>query len=70
MQTKDLKADITALEIQLQHLHLLLDQSIKDNEILAKTKVIYHDLRLVTERLQQLKATVGIERKTDESEVI
>jgi hypothetical protein len=70
MQAKDLKAEITALEIRLQHLHLLLDQSIKDNEVLAKTKVIYHDLRLGTERLQLLKASVEIDSKADGSEVI
>ena len=55
MQTKDLQAEIAALEIQLKHLNNLLDQSFRNNEILAKTKIIYHDVRLLTDKLQQLK---------------
>jgi hypothetical protein len=59
MQTKDLNAEITALEIQLKQLTMLLDQSIRNNEILAKTKVIYHDVRLLTDKLQKLKEMSG-----------
>jgi hypothetical protein len=59
MQVQDLKAEINALEIQLKHLTTLLDQSIRNNEILAKTKVIYHDVRLLTDRLQKLKEMTG-----------
>jgi hypothetical protein len=59
MQTKDLNAEITALEIQLKQLTMLLDQSIRNNEILAKTKVIYHDVRLLTDKLQKLKEMTG-----------
>ena len=55
MQTKDLTAEITALEIQLKHLSSVLDQSIRNNEILAKTKVIYHELKQVSDKLQQIK---------------
>ena len=55
MQTRDLKAEIAALEIQLKHLTNLLDLSIRNNEILAKTKVIYHDLKRVSDKLERLK---------------
>jgi hypothetical protein len=63
MQTQDLQAEITALEIQLKHLNNLLDQSIRNNEILAKTKIIYHDVRLLTDKLQQLKEMAGADSK-------
>ena len=63
MQTKDLQAEIAALEIQLKHLNNLLDQSFRNNEILAKTKVIYHDVRLLTEKVQQLKEMADAEGK-------
>ncbi|HEY2350316.1 MAG TPA: hypothetical protein VGH64_14965 [Puia sp.] len=55
MQTRDLKAEIAALEIQLKHLTNLLDLSIRNNEILARTKVIYHDLKRVSDKLERLK---------------
>ena len=63
MQTKDLQTEIAALEIQLKHLHNLLDQSFRNNEILAKTKIIYHDVRLLTDKLQQLKEMAAAEGK-------
>ena len=59
MQTHDLKAEITALEIQLKQLNMLLDQSFRNSEILAKTKIIYHDVRLASDRLQKLKEMAG-----------
>jgi hypothetical protein len=68
MQTKDLKAEITALEIQLKQLTMLLDQSIRNNEILAKTKVIYHDVRLLTDKLQKLKEMTEAAGQLKESE--
>jgi hypothetical protein len=55
MQTKNLTAEIAELEIQLKHLTNLLDLSIRNNEILAKTKVIYHDLKRVSDKLERLK---------------
>ena len=63
MQTKDMQTEIAALEIQLKHLNNLLDQSFRNNEILAKTKVIYHDVRLLTEKVQQLKEMAEAEGK-------
>jgi hypothetical protein len=63
MQTQDLQAEITALEIRLKHLNILLDQSFRNNEILAKTKVIYHDVKLVSDRLQKLKEMAAADGK-------
>lgn len=59
MQQVELKAEITALEIQTKHLEKVLDQSIRSNEVLAKTKVIYHDLRMASEKLEKLRKMIG-----------
>ena len=59
MQQVELKAEITALEIQTKHLEKVLDQSIRSNEVLAKTKVIYHDLRMASEKLEKLRKMNG-----------
>jgi hypothetical protein len=56
MHTQSRKAEIAALEIQVRHYENLLDQSIRNNEILAKTKFIYHDLKLVMQKLSKMKA--------------
>jgi hypothetical protein len=55
MPTKEIDAAIKALEIQLRHYENLLDQSIRNNEILSQVKVIYHDLKKVSEKLRELK---------------
>jgi len=55
MQMPELKAEIAALEIQTRHLEKMLDQSFRSNEVLAKTKVIYHDLKIASEKLEKLR---------------
>jgi tRNA1(Val) A37 N6-methylase TrmN6 len=55
MPTKEIDAAIKALEIQVRHYENLLDQSIRNNEILSQVKVIYHDLKKVSEKLRELK---------------
>ncbi len=55
MPTEEINAAIKALEIQVRHYENLLDQSISQNEILAKVKVIYRDLKAVSEKLKELK---------------
>ena len=55
MQTKDCTEEIRDLEIQMTHYEKLLDLSFRNNEILAKTKVIYHQLKKISERLAVLK---------------
>ena len=55
MEPQDRRAEIASLEIQLQRYEYLFDQAIKNNEVLAKTKIILHDIKLVSERLIKLK---------------
>ena len=55
MPTEEVNAEIKALEIQQRQYEKLLDQSISNNEILAKVKVIYHDLKAVSDKLKELK---------------
>lgn len=55
MPTKEIDAAIRALEIQLKHYENQLDQSIRNNEIFSRTKVIYKDLKAVSEKLKELK---------------
>ena len=55
MQTKDCTDEIRELEIQIAQYEKLLDLSFRNNEILAKTKVIYHQLKKISERLAVLK---------------
>jgi hypothetical protein len=55
MQTNDCTDEIRALEIQMAHYEKLLDLSFRNNEILAKTKVIYHQLKKISERLAAMK---------------
>jgi hypothetical protein len=65
MQTRDLTAEIAELEIQLKHFTSLLDLSIRNNEILAKTKVIYHDLKRVSDKLERLREINGPDHQPD-----
>ena len=55
MQTKDCTDEIRELEIQMAQYEKLLDLSFRNNEILAKTKIIYHQLKKVSERLTAIK---------------
>ena len=55
MQNPELNATILALEIQLNYYEKLLDQSIKDNEVFAKTKMVLKELKEVSGRLEVLK---------------
>ena len=55
MPSEEVNAEIKALEIQQRQYEKLLDQSISNNEILAKVKIIYHDLKAVTDKLKELK---------------
>jgi N-methylhydantoinase B/oxoprolinase/acetone carboxylase alpha subunit len=55
MNPQDVKAEIAALDIQLQHLKMLLDQSLRNNEEFEKSRIISEDLRLVSERIKQLE---------------
>jgi hypothetical protein len=60
MPTTNLQKGITALETRLKHFEKLFDQSIKNNEVLAKTKVILNEVKRLSEKLNELKRTNGI----------
>jgi len=62
MEPQDRRAEIAALEIQLKRYEYLFDQSIRNNEVLAKTKIILHDIKLVSERLIKLKNNTGLNK--------
>ena len=55
MPTEEINAAIKALEIQVSHYQNLLDKSISQNEIFAKVKIVYKDLKAVSEKLKELK---------------
>jgi hypothetical protein len=55
MPTQEISAAIAALESQLIHYEKLLNRSISNDEILAKTKVILHKLNEVSKELNNLK---------------
>jgi cell shape-determining protein MreC len=55
MPTKEIKAAIISLESQLKHYEELLDRSIDNDEILAKTKIILQKLKEVSKELNELK---------------
>ncbi|HLA58846.1 MAG TPA: hypothetical protein VK622_08800 [Puia sp.] len=55
MPDKEINAAILLLESQLKDYERLLDESITNNEILARTKVILRELKKVSEDLNELK---------------
>ena len=55
MQPHDLTAEIAALEIQMTEYQRMLDKSFADNQEFAITKKIFHELKKIKERLDELK---------------
>jgi hypothetical protein len=55
MKIQELKEEITALEIQLAKYEKLFEQSIENNVEFAQTRVIYHELRKLTEKLKEIR---------------
>jgi hypothetical protein len=53
--TKTTQDEILALEAEISHQKNLLDKSIKDDDVLEKTKAIFHELKVLTDKLAQLK---------------
>ena len=60
MPEKEINAAILVLENQLKHYEKLLDDSITNNEILSKTKIILRKLKQVSEDLNELKRLKAI----------
>lgn len=57
MESPDHQAEIVSLENQLRHYEKLLDESFAKNQVLAETKIIFHELKKISERLIELKKT-------------
>jgi hypothetical protein len=55
MKIQEIKEEITALEIQLAKYEKLFEQSIEHNVEFAQTRVIYHELRKLTEKLKEVR---------------
>lgn len=60
MPEKEINAAIVVLEKELKHYEKLLDDSITNNEILSKTKIILRKLKQVSEDLNELKRLKAI----------
>jgi hypothetical protein len=50
--------DILALEAEISYHKKLLDRSITKDEVLEKTKAIFHELKVLTDKLAQLKKSM------------
>lgn len=72
MQNPELRATIIMLEVQLNYYEKQLDQSIRDNEIFAKTKKVLTDLKEVSGKLEYLKKlhAAGINRTMSPANII
>ncbi len=55
MQSPEVRAEIAALEIQLRDYKILLDESITNNEVFAKVKTIFHEMKIISEKIEELK---------------
>lgn len=53
--TKTAQEEILALEAEISYQKKLLDKSITDDEVLEKTKAIFHDLKALYDKLADLK---------------
>jgi hypothetical protein len=54
MQSNDLLAEITTLNLQVLNQERILDQAFSRNLELKKTKKIYHELKLLKEKLTRI----------------
>jgi hypothetical protein len=55
MQSPEVKEEIAALEIKLRDYKLLLDESITNNEVFVKAKNIFHEIKIISEKIEDLK---------------
>jgi cell shape-determining protein MreC len=56
MQTPDLIAEISVLEEQLAYYKKLLDKAFSDNLQFAETKVIFHEVKKLSDKLAAVKS--------------
>jgi hypothetical protein len=55
MSIPDIETEISFLENRLAHFEYLLDLSIKNNDVLTRTKAILHEVKKLSEKLNELK---------------
>jgi hypothetical protein len=55
MQPTDLATEILLLEDQLLYHTKLLDKAFSENRQFAETRVIFHEVKRITDRLAQIK---------------
>jgi ABC-type transport system involved in cytochrome bd biosynthesis fused ATPase/permease subunit len=55
MKIHELKAEITVLETQLAQYEKLFEDSIENNVEFAQTRIIYHELRKITEKIKEIR---------------
>lgn len=55
MQPPIHKAEIDALELRLKDYEKYLEESLNNNEILAKTKIILHEINRLSLKINELK---------------
>ena len=60
--TQNTQEEILVLETEISQYKALLDQSISDDEVLEKTRAIFHDLKILTERLAELKKSAVLNK--------
>jgi hypothetical protein len=54
MQPNDLQTEITALKLQVLNQERILDQAFSRNLELKETKKLYHELKLLKEKLTRI----------------
>lgn len=55
MSIPDLDSEISSLENRLAHFEYLLELSIKNNDVLTRTKAILHEVKKLSEKLNELR---------------
>ena len=61
MQTKDLQQEITSLHLQVLNHENRLDQALTKNVEIKETKKIYHELRVLKERLAEINSVSAMQ---------
>ena len=65
MTVPDLHEEIASLESRLVHFEYLLEESIRNNEVMGKTKVILHEVKKIAKKLKELKRLNEIKQPGD-----
>ena len=55
MKIHELKAEIIALELQLTQYEKLFEESIENNVEFAHTRLIYQELKKITQKLKEMR---------------